>query len=314
MYSHERIIQLYQDLAEAYGRRHDPGMREDFLLLAADAALEAGQGERAEQFRHVLLRENPSHEVRYHASFAEAARHPDTRARLDDLRQQYPPEKAEHLLEELEESFWPAHASPPPGVPSTTPPQPRGRGQPVTEESSALDPLKIYPPSVDVAQTQPPPVPLPRPAARPAVPPQRPAAGQPRPATPPSANQLPTETLPPPPPAVPRTVLPRQAAAAKPLAAPRPAANPPPPAPPPPPRPVPRPQAPPPVVEQRSPALRRPAGPARFSQPKEHEEEPMAGGAWFSTLLFLLLLLAGLSLAFIALVPPELFQQLTQGA
>jgi hypothetical protein len=123
MHSSEHTQQVYQELADAFDRQQNPGMRDLFLMLAADTALRVGQETEAERLRQRLLRLNPSHMLRPYSSFAEAASYPDIRDYLDGLRQKYPPEAAEEMLE----SIVPVSPSPEDDVPMTLPPTPRGQ-------------------------------------------------------------------------------------------------------------------------------------------------------------------------------------------
>ena len=61
MPSTEQTVRTYRELAEDYGRQGQAQMRDRFLVLAADAALAAGQTEEAEHLRGRLLQHNPHH-------------------------------------------------------------------------------------------------------------------------------------------------------------------------------------------------------------------------------------------------------------
>ncbi len=226
MHSDEKALQAYLDLAALYKQQQDAGMREVFLMLAADAALRAGRPSQAEQLRQELLRENPHHVLKPFPTFVEAAQHPDIDNYLDDLRQKYPLEVAEDLLG----SIFPMNL-PAPGqdVPATMPPQPRPKSpsmpppaetKPPAEEGEK--PFKVYREQYEVDETQPPPT----------LPPQPKPAGQPRPralprqAPPrPAASPRPSTSTPPP---RTRAPVPRRAAAPPPpiVAVPRPGADP----------------------------------------------------------------------------------------
>lgn len=216
MYTVEKTMQVYLDLAEMY-QQQDAGMREVFLLLAADTALRANRTSQAEQLRQDLLRNNPYHVLKPFPTFVEAAQHPDIQNYLDDLRMKYPPEVAEDLLE----SVIPATLSQPIGdVPGTEPPEkkpavltPPPAKRAVEQVPTTLDeqkqPFKVYRETYEVDETQPPPTlpPLPRqPRAatappRPRQAPPRPTAPPPRPAAaaappPPRARQAPRQVTP----------------------------------------------------------------------------------------------------------------------
>ena len=97
----DATIDLYVKLAEENGRRARFQERDRFLLLAADAALTAGQATQAEQLRQSLLAQNPHHLLKPYRTLAEAVQSPDILAYLQQLRRSYSYEKAEHLLETL---------------------------------------------------------------------------------------------------------------------------------------------------------------------------------------------------------------------
>jgi hypothetical protein len=88
----------YERLAERFEREQEPRQRDNLLVLAADAALNAGQPEEAERLRRRLLELNPHHLLRPFASFADALQSPDIKDLLADLRRQYPPEYAQRLV------------------------------------------------------------------------------------------------------------------------------------------------------------------------------------------------------------------------
>jgi hypothetical protein len=94
--------QTYEQLAERYERQQEPRQRDNLLVLAADAAFNAGLAAEAERLRRRLLELNPHHLLRPFASFAEAVQSDDFRDLLADLRRQYPPEYVERLLGKVE--------------------------------------------------------------------------------------------------------------------------------------------------------------------------------------------------------------------
>src|SRR5262249_9597661 len=73
--------------------------RDVFLVLAADAALAAGQRDQAERLRQRLLALNPHHLLKPFATLAQALQSPDIQEFVADLRRQCPPEAAAHKLE-----------------------------------------------------------------------------------------------------------------------------------------------------------------------------------------------------------------------
>src|SRR4051812_15996007 len=123
----EHSLQVYEELADTFDRQQNHALRDQFLLLAADAALSAGRDDEAERLRQRLLWLNPHHSVRAYSSFAEAAVAPGIHEYLERLRQKYPPEQAEGMLE----SALPHSAPPPPSdLPATLPPMPRSKVMP----------------------------------------------------------------------------------------------------------------------------------------------------------------------------------------
>src|SRR5262245_43664896 len=135
-------VQVYEELADTFDRQQNEALRDQFLLLAADAALSAGRADEAERLRQRLLWLNPHHSVRAYTSFAEAAVAPGIHEYLDRLRQKYPPEQAEDMLD----SALP-HAPPPPpsDVPATLPPTPRSNlVPPAPPPLSSVEDVSIY--------------------------------------------------------------------------------------------------------------------------------------------------------------------------
>lgn len=94
-------LTTYRDLADRYDQLGQVSMRDRFLMLAADAALAAGQGSEAERLRDRLLQGSRHHMLRPYRSFAEAVQAPDVQTYLRDLRANYPLDTANQLLESL---------------------------------------------------------------------------------------------------------------------------------------------------------------------------------------------------------------------
>src|SRR4051812_18245581 len=92
---------VYRELADTYDRLAQASMRDRFMILAADAALEAGQPAEAEALRQRLLQASRYHMLRPYNSFAEAIQAPDVQTYLRDLRANYPLEVARQLLATL---------------------------------------------------------------------------------------------------------------------------------------------------------------------------------------------------------------------
>jgi hypothetical protein len=101
MASPDQAVRTYRELAEDYGRQGQAQLRDRFLVLAADAALAAGQENEAELLRGRLLQHNPHHLLKPYRSFAEAMKAPEVQNYVGTLRRSHPYEKAEMLLEGL---------------------------------------------------------------------------------------------------------------------------------------------------------------------------------------------------------------------
>lgn len=95
-------IRLYRQLAEEHHRQNHPQDRDRFLLLAADAALTAGQADEAERLRKSLLAQNPHHLLRPYATLGEALESQDIKAYVEQLRRSYPHDRAELMLKGLQ--------------------------------------------------------------------------------------------------------------------------------------------------------------------------------------------------------------------
>lgn len=90
--------QTYEQLAERFEREQEPRQRDDFLVLAADAAHHDSRLDEAERLRRRLLEFNPHHMLRPFASFADALETPDVRDFVAALQRQYPLDYARSLL------------------------------------------------------------------------------------------------------------------------------------------------------------------------------------------------------------------------
>ena len=139
-------LSVYRELADSYDRLGQASMRDRFLILAADAALEAGQDAEAECLRQRLLQGSRHHMLRPYSSFAEAVRAADVQTYLRDLKVNYPPEVAQQLLESLQNA---------PGTGPTGDPKPaRDWGKPAPPESAPAIPPTA--PLLDLASPSPP--------------------------------------------------------------------------------------------------------------------------------------------------------------
>jgi hypothetical protein len=303
---------IYRELADCYDRLGQVSMRDRFLILAADAALEAGQAAEAERLRQRLLHGSRHHMLRPYSSFAEAVKAPDVQTYLRDLRTNYPLDVAKQLLESLRGAAGPADAPQPmnlsldpspPLPPSPSPPAPapipptaplvdmsgpptaqpgkladeepwRQRGVPPPHRSARLD---TYP----VRHEAEPPTTPPRPLAQPVPgrpPLSRPLGGGARPAPAPApAAQPPTVR---PALAVPVT----QPVPRLPLARP-PGTNPP--------------------FAQPLATAPHPV-PAAAPAPPAQEREAVGQGAWLNMVLVCVVLTAGLALVAFTLARPFL--------
>ncbi len=129
----DHMIHVYRELAEREAERGAAQMRDRFLILAADAALAAGQTEEAEQLRQQLLQVNPHHLIRPYESFADAMQAPEVYSYVADLRTTYAPEQAEQMLQAQRDGE-PVEAVPGPAEGPTiyplAPPQPEAKTTP----------------------------------------------------------------------------------------------------------------------------------------------------------------------------------------
>jgi hypothetical protein len=132
-------LRVYKELAELYGRRGQAPMRDRFLVLAADAAQDAGQAEEAERLRQRLLQANPHHLLKPYDSFGQALEAPDVQVYVQDLRANYPPRVAEELLHTLR-----AEAGTPQPLPPTAPVIDLETDSTLPLAANA-EPLRVYP-------------------------------------------------------------------------------------------------------------------------------------------------------------------------
>jgi hypothetical protein len=94
----ESLPAMYEDLANHFARQGESRQRDQCLVLAADAAQNAGMTQEAERLRKRLLLTNPHHLLRPYTSMAEAMQSNDVRDYVLDLRKQWPPETVGKLL------------------------------------------------------------------------------------------------------------------------------------------------------------------------------------------------------------------------
>lgn len=93
--------ELYQQVAEAYHTQGKYQERDRFLVLALDAAQTVGQSNLAEQIRLRLLELNPNHLIKPYPHCQAALQAQNFVTYLSQLRKNFPPGKAQSLLNEL---------------------------------------------------------------------------------------------------------------------------------------------------------------------------------------------------------------------
>lgn len=94
-------LTLYLHLARTSDLRRQPMVTNKLILLAGAAAFEQQLPEIAERCREIVLARNPRHLLRKWPTFAEAYPAEGFQTLLKQLRKQYSPEKAEHMLGSL---------------------------------------------------------------------------------------------------------------------------------------------------------------------------------------------------------------------
>ncbi len=188
MQNAEHPVRVYEDLAEWYERNAQAKLRDWFLVLAADAALSAGQAEEAERLRGRLLQANPHHLLKPFTSFAEALQSPDVEGYVADLRRTYPPEAAANLLHSQQKPAGrAAQEARVPALPQVAGRPPAGEAAPAPGPSVfRLKPTAEEPrPNTGVPRPAPPPRAPARPEGPPAAPPRpRPPQSAPAPRVP----------------------------------------------------------------------------------------------------------------------------------
>jgi hypothetical protein len=142
MPSSQRNLEIYREIAELEEGRGSAQTRDRFLILAADAALQAGDHGEADALRDRLLAANPHHLLRPYASFDEAMRSADVASYVADLRGCYPPEEAERLLESLRQGG-PGPEEEAPGARPSTVPFREEAHRTIEEPTSNLDFLNL---------------------------------------------------------------------------------------------------------------------------------------------------------------------------
>jgi hypothetical protein len=140
MLSPDNLVLMYKELADWHERQGRPQMRDRFLVLAADAALNAGRPAEADLLLGRLLRANPHHMLRPFATFGEAMASPDVRNYVGELRHTHPPQQAEAEFDALRASRGAqAPARPTRALPATAPVEDAD-----DEPAAGREPLKVY--------------------------------------------------------------------------------------------------------------------------------------------------------------------------
>lgn len=101
MHDHETAMCAYVQLAVISDEKHQPQVRDRFLLLAAVEACQAGWLDVAEACRIRIVTANPSHQLQGHRTIADALRDPDFQHLAAKWSRYCPFEQAEHLLGQL---------------------------------------------------------------------------------------------------------------------------------------------------------------------------------------------------------------------
>ncbi len=91
--------QVYLELSDYYDQRGEAQSRDRFLVLAADAAMAAGQRQEAEALRQRLLTLNPHHLLKPFSSLEDALKSRDVADYINALKRRHPPEQVAKLLE-----------------------------------------------------------------------------------------------------------------------------------------------------------------------------------------------------------------------
>jgi hypothetical protein len=160
----DAMLRVYEELADRFVTENEPRHRDHCLVLAADAALSAGQPGDAERLRQRLLQVNPHHLLRPFASMAEAVQAADVQEYVADLRRQWPADFAQRLYTS---GSTPASAVQPSHAPQVPAPIPLAANP---AAAKAIEPT-VVPPAPP--PRKPPVVPVPKARPATAVPPTR---------------------------------------------------------------------------------------------------------------------------------------------
>jgi hypothetical protein len=132
--------ELYLELSDYYDQRGEAQSRDRFLVLAADAAMTAGDREEAERLRQRLLSLNPHHLLKPFTSFEDALKSRDVSDYINALRRRHPADQVATLVESTVRS----QANRAPQADATphlhVPPPPAARPEP----TAAPRPVEVY--------------------------------------------------------------------------------------------------------------------------------------------------------------------------
>jgi hypothetical protein len=98
MRDHEAAMRVYCQLAVISDQSHQPQVRDRFLLLAGVAACRAGWPDVAARCHQKLLASNPAHQLKRHATMADALRDPEFQVLVVRWERYCPFEKAEAMV------------------------------------------------------------------------------------------------------------------------------------------------------------------------------------------------------------------------
>jgi hypothetical protein len=96
-----RSLAVYLHLARASDLRRQPLVTAKLLVLAGASAMELDLADVADRCHAAVLARNPRHLLRHWPSFSDADPTERFQSFLKQLRRQYSPEKAEHMLGSL---------------------------------------------------------------------------------------------------------------------------------------------------------------------------------------------------------------------
>ena len=101
MRDHEAAMKVYVQLAVISDQKHQPQVRDRFLLLAGVEACRAGWPEVSASCHKKLIASNPAHQAKRHPTFADALRDEDFQQLVAHWERYCPFEKAEAMVRQL---------------------------------------------------------------------------------------------------------------------------------------------------------------------------------------------------------------------